>query len=381
MKSPTDLNAEQHRAVHTRGGPLLVLAGAGSGKTRVITYRIAELIRRGTPPERILAVTFTNKAAREMRERAVALLGKGRKGKEKPEISTFHSLCVRILRRNIERLGYPAKFAIYDGNEQESIARTTLRELRVGQEKLRPGDLLAIIGGWKTRGIRPSEAEKVAETDREQLAAMAFERYQGALRAAGAVDFDDLLLLTEELFARFPDVRAAEAGRFDHVLIDEYQDTNALQYRIVKALAQDHRNLCVVGDDDQSIYGWRGADIRKILGFPRDFPGAKVVRLQTNYRSTRPILEAANTVIRNNSARHDKTLESARGDGEPVRCVRLEDEMGARPTSSSARSAACCASRRLARPTSPSSAARRSSSGRSRPSCERTGSRTWWSAG
>ena len=321
-----DLNSEQRRAVMTRKGPLLVLAGAGSGKTRVITFRIAELIRNGTRAERILAVTFTNKAAREMRERAVSLLGKRRPKDSRPEISTFHSLCVRILRRNIERLGYPAEFAIYDQNEQESIARSTLRDLRVGSEKLRPGELLSIIGSWKTRGIRPDQAEGVAETDREQLAAMAFGRYQSSLRAAGAVDFDDLLLCTEELFERFEDVRRTEARRFDHVLIDEYQDTNAIQYRIVRALAKDHMNLCVVGDDDQSIYGWRGAEVTHILNFAKDWKGATEVRLEDNYRCKETILALANTLIAHNKQRHGKVLRASRRGGDPPRFLRFDGE-------------------------------------------------------
>ncbi len=323
--SLSDLNPEQRRAVTTRRGPLLVLAGAGSGKTRVITFRIAELIRRGTPADRILAVTFTNKAAREMRERAVDLLGKTR-GKARPEISTFHSLCVRILRRNIERLGYPATFAIYDQSEQESIARTTLRDLRVGAESLRPGDLLSIIGSWKTKGVGPDRADVAAESDREQLAALAFGKYQSALRAAGAVDFDDLLLCTEELFSKFEEVRRAESRRFDHILIDEYQDTNALQYRIVKAMAKDHENLCVVGDDDQSIYGWRGAEVQHILGFANDWKGATVVRLEDNYRCREPILELANTLIANNRNRHVKVLRAFRKGGDPPRFLRFESE-------------------------------------------------------
>jgi DNA helicase-2/ATP-dependent DNA helicase PcrA len=302
-----------------------VLAGAGSGKTRVITFRIAELIRTGTAPDRILAVTFTNKAAREMRQRAMDLLGKGRK-KVKPEISTFHSLCVRILRRNIERLGYPSTFAIYDSNEQESIARNTLRDLRVGSESLRPGDLLSIIGSWKTKGVRPDRADGVAQNDREQLAAMAFGKYQSSLRAAGALDFDDLLLCTEELFSKFEEVRRAESKRFDHILIDEYQDTNALQYRIIKDLAKDHSNLCVVGDDDQSIYGWRGAEVQHILGFAKDWKGAGVVRLEDNYRCREPILELANTLIANNRNRHDKILRAFRKGGEPPRFLRFESE-------------------------------------------------------
>jgi DNA helicase II / ATP-dependent DNA helicase PcrA len=320
------MNPEQRRAVMTRSGPLLVLAGAGTGKTRVITYRIAELIRRGTSPNRILAVTFTNKAAKEMKDRAVALLGKRGPKRHKPEISTFHSLCVRILRRNITRLGYPQTFSIYDGQEQESIARAVLRDLRVGHEKLRPGDLLGFIGRWKTHGTRPDEAEASGQGDKELLAALAYARYQSALRAAGAVDFDDLLLCTEQLFAGFEDARKAEASRFDHILVDEYQDTNATQYRIVKALAKDHRNLCVVGDDDQSIYAFRGAEVTHILGFERDWPKATVVRLEENYRCREAILVLANTLIAHNRTRHKKVLRASRPEGSPPRFLRFENE-------------------------------------------------------
>ncbi|MCB9581141.1 MAG: UvrD-helicase domain-containing protein [Polyangiaceae bacterium] len=323
----TGLNRAQHEAVKTLSGPLLVLAGAGTGKTRVITYRIAELIRNRVRADRILAVTFTNKAAREMKERALTLLGK-RRGKKQPtpEISTFHSLCVRILRRHATELGYPPQFSIYDRSDQESIARQALRDIRVGHEKLRPGDMLHLVGGWKSQSIRPPEALELAKTDKEQLAALAYEKYDAAVRACGAMDFDDLLLKTEELFDRFPEVRFAEATRFDHLLIDEYQDTNGLQYRIVKALAERHRNLCVVGDDDQSIYGWRGAEVTHILSFSRDWPDAKVVRLEDNYRSRSPIIELANTLIVHNAQRHDKSLRAYRGDGEPPRFVRFEDE-------------------------------------------------------
>ena len=237
-------------------GPLLVLAGAGTGKTRVVTHRIAELIRHGTPAERILAVTFTNKAASEMQQRMATLLGK--RLKQRPEISTFHSLCVRVLRRQIHVLGYPKAFAIYDRSDQESIARARVREIKVAAESLRPSELLYFISRWKSSSVRPTQAAEVSVTDKEHLAAAGYRRYQKALRAAGAVDFDDLLILTEELFERFPDIRKVEAARFNHVLIDEYQDTNGSQYRIVKGLVAGHRNLCVVGDDDQSIYGWRG---------------------------------------------------------------------------------------------------------------------------
>ena len=320
------LNAAQKDAVSTLAGPLLVLAGAGTGKTRVVTFRIAELIKHRTAPDRILAVTFTNKAAGEMQERAASLLGKRRKGDKRPEISTFHSLCVRILKRHITRLGYPAQFAIYDRGDQESVARAALRDIRVDGAVLRPSDLVNIISRWKTAAIRPAEAAAVAGSDKEHLAAMAYRRYQRSLKTAGAVDFDDLLLCTEELFATQPDVLTAEAGRFDHLLIDEYQDTNGAQYRIVKALASPHRNLCVVGDDDQSIYGWRGAEVAHILRFKRDWPEAKVVRLEENYRSIGAILHMANTLIAFNRQRHDKVLRACREEGERPRVMQYPDE-------------------------------------------------------
>jgi len=319
----TDLNPAQLDAVTTLSGPMLVLAGAGTGKTRVVTYRIARLIRNRVRPGRILAVTFTNKAAGEMRQRATELIGK--RLKDEPEISTFHSLCVRILRRNIQHLGYPTAFAIYDRGDQESVARSALREIKVSDGMLRSGDLINFIGRWKTASVRPPQAAAMAETDKEHLAAAAYRRYQNALKAAGALDFDDLLLCTEDLFRRFAAVRKAEAGRFDHLLVDEYQDTNGSQYRIVKALAGKHRNLCVVGDDDQSIYGWRGAEVTHILSFKNDWPEAKVVRLEVNYRSTRQILDWANRLIAFNRLRHDKVLRAVKT-GESPRILQLKDE-------------------------------------------------------
>ncbi|MEN6449193.1 MAG: UvrD-helicase domain-containing protein [Thermoguttaceae bacterium] len=318
-----DLNPAQYDAVQSLAGPLLVLAGAGTGKTRVVTYRIAELIRHRTRPSRILAVTFTNKAAAEMQQRAAALLGK--RLPERPEISTFHSLCVRILRRHARELGYPTSFAIYDRGDQEAVARTALREIKIPTAVLRPGDLLYLISRWKSSSIRPDEAATLAQTDREHLAAAAYRRYQNALRSSGAMDFDDLLLVTEELFAKSAKSRQAEADRFDQLLVDEYQDTNASQYRIVKHLAAGHRNLCVVGDDDQSIYGWRGADVTHILRFKQDWPDAKVVRLEINYRSTHEIIEWANRLIAFNKLRHGKVLRATfRGD--PPRVKQLKDE-------------------------------------------------------
>lgn len=317
------LNQPQQEAVNTLKGPMLVLAGAGSGKTRVVTFRIANLIKHRTRPERILAVTFTNKAAAEMQERLSGLLGKL---KERPQISTFHAHCVRVLRRHARKLGYPERFAIYDRGDQESLARGVLREIRVPNELMRPGDLLYQISKWKTGSVRPPEAAKVAMNDKEHLAAMGYRRYQKTLQTTGAMDFDDLLLLTEELFENHAVARQAEAALFDHLLVDEYQDTNGSQYRIIKALATEHRNLCVVGDDDQSIYGWRGAEVQHILRFNKDWPDAKVIRLEFNYRSTAAILDIANKLISYNKVRHDKVLRPARAGGEPPRILQYKNE-------------------------------------------------------
>jgi len=326
------LNPAQREAVETLSGPLLVLAGAGTGKTRVVTYRIARLIQSGVAPERILAVTFTNKAADEMQQRAAALLKRSR-GDTKPEISTFHSLCVRILRRNASKIGLPDKFAIYDRSDQQNLARQALREISVPGAMMRPGDLLAIISGWKCASVRPAQAVRKATSDREHLAASAYRRYQKALEANGAVDFDDLLLRTCDLFADNAKARRTEAERFDHILIDEYQDTNRSQYLLVKALAEGHRNLCVVGDDDQSIYGWRGAEVAHILRFERDWPGAKVVRLEENYRSAEPILGFANQLIVYNRKRHEKLLRATRtGEADPELVAYPDEETEAEQT-------------------------------------------------
>jgi DNA helicase-2/ATP-dependent DNA helicase PcrA len=306
MSSLSDLNDSQHQAVTTLSGPLLVLAGAGTGKTRVITFRMAELIRSGIDSGRILSVTFTNKAAREMTGRMSGLLLK--RLKTRPHISTFHSLCVRILREEIEALGYPRQFVIYDRGDQESAARKALRDIRVGDATLKPADLLSCIGRWKMNGVPPEQAADVIHDDRDYLAASAYRRYQLSLRAAGAVDFDDLLLLTAQLFHHFPEVLTRQQNKFDHVQIDEYQDTNEMQFQIVAALVREHRNLCVVGDDDQSIYGWRGAEVKHILGFQQQFPGATVVRLQDNYRCTTQIIQCANQLVHHNLGRHEKVL-------------------------------------------------------------------------
>ncbi len=249
-----------------------------------------------------------------------------KKDTPRPEISTFHSLCVRILRRHIKQLGFPEKFVICDRNEQESQARAVLRELRAPSTALAPGDLLGIISRWKSASVRPPQAAELAHSERDILAAAAYRRYQDNLKRVGAVDFDDLLLHTEELLTKFPAVRRAEAGRFDHVLIDEYQDTNRSQYEIVRALAGGHRNLCVVGDDDQSIYGWRGAEVTHILSFKRDWPEAKVVRLEDNYRSTAAIIAYANTLIAFNRNRHEKVLKASQEGGTRPAILQCQDE-------------------------------------------------------
>jgi len=322
------LNPAQYEAVHAAPGPLLVLAGAGTGKTRVVIARIAHLVWRGAKPSRILAVTFTNKAAREMLARAQKGLKKG--STEKPEISTIHSLCVRILRRHAARLGYPDRFAIIDRGEQEAAARSVLKELKIADTVLRPADLLDRVGRWKSRAVRADAALDAVPTDADDswtLAAAGYRRYQNALKAAGAVDFDDLLLLVDELFLHHEDVRRAEAGRFDHLLIDEYQDTSGIQERILSALARDHKSICVVGDDDQSIYAWRGAEVSHILDFANRWPGAKIVRLEENYRSTPEIIRAANMLIERNGRRHGKTLVSNAPSGVPPAIIQAQDEV------------------------------------------------------
>ncbi len=327
-----ELNPPQQDAVDTLSGPLLVLAGAGTGKTRVVTFRVANLIRNGIRPDRILAVTFTNKASMEMQERIghrLKLPKKIRRGQPaplRPAVGTFHSHCVQILKRHAKELGYPNKFTIYDRGDAESVARTVLREIRVHDDMLKPNDFLSIVSRWKNQGIRPEQADAAATSDKEHLAASAFKRYQRSLKLHAAFDFDDLLVCTEQILVENDKVRREEASRYDHVLVDEYQDTNGTQYRIIQALAIDHRNLCVVGDDDQSIYGWRGAEVRHILNFKNDWSEAKVVRLEDNYRSTDSILQMANRLIVFNANRHDKILRAARPNGAQPRILQFPDE-------------------------------------------------------
>ena len=297
------LNAMQREAVLHEGGPLLILAGAGSGKTRTLTHRVAWLIReRQVPPWRILAVTFTNKAAAEMRERLQRLVD----SPELPWVSTFHAACVRILRREISVLGYTSDFTIYDDQDQQRLLKGILKDLSVSEKVLKPGSAAAFIDGAKNQGLLPGQ---VARRDSfGELTARVYELYQQALKRANALDFGDLLLCTVRLFEEHAEVRQRYSERFMYLMVDEFQDTNQVQYRLIKMLAARHGNLCVVGDDDQSIYAWRGADIANILGFERDFPGSRIIRLEQSYRSSATILQAAGEVVACNIGRKGKTL-------------------------------------------------------------------------
>ena len=317
------LNPEQAAAADTIDGPVLVLAGAGTGKTRVITYRIAYMLRSGIPPEQILGMTFTNKAAREMRERLASLVDAA--VARRVTLGTFHSFCIRILRREIAKLGYLPAFTIADDSDQQGLLKQAAGALGCAQGEFPLSTVQAMISGWKNRLIQPEEARRSADTTFESVAAQIYEEYQLLLEMQNSLDFDDMLMLVYRLFTEHPDVLERYRDHYRYLLIDEYQDTNAAQFTIVKQLAGDRRNLCVVGDDDQSIYSWRGADISNILGFPEQFPGAKVVKLEQNYRSTARILNAANAVIGLNEKRHEKRLWSDLGEGEPVRVVTLEN--------------------------------------------------------
>ena len=307
------LNDRQREAVEHTEGPLLVLAGAGSGKTRVLTHRIAYLIDQGVMPWQILAITFTNKAAGEMRERVDAMLGGTGAN---VFVSTFHSMCVRILRRDIERLGYGRDFTIYDTDDQRTLMKQVIKDLSMDTKMYRERAVLSAISAAKNE-MRDWETYRDEAVDYyERNVARLYEAYEEQLRKNNALDFDDLLLKTVELFKEFPEVLMGWQERFHYIMVDEYQDTNTVQFEIVRMLSAKYRNLCVVGDDDQSIYKFRGANIENILSFERSFPGAKVVKLEQNYRSTKAILRAANEVIRNNQGRKEKSLWTENEEGQ-----------------------------------------------------------------
>ena len=318
------LNKEQREAVETVDGPLLVLAGAGSGKTRVLTYRIANLIENhGVAPWSILALTFTNKAAKEMKERTDKLIGI-----EESDmwVTTFHSFCVRVLRIDIDRLGYDSRFVIYDEQDQNGIIKDIVSPQIFDEKRMSKGLVRSMISQAKNSGESPERFLLDSGTGMDDKLVEIYRAYQKKLKSSNALDFDDLLIKTVELFETCPDVLEKYRKKFKFVLVDEYQDTNAPQYRIIKLICGEHRNICVVGDDDQSIYGWRGADIRNILDFEKDFPGAKVIRLEQNYRSTKAILDCANSVITHNMGRKSKKLWTAKVGGSPVEFLSVQNE-------------------------------------------------------
>ena len=318
-----DLNPAQLEAVRQTEGPLIIFAGAGSGKTRVLTYRVAYLLQQGVSPFRILAVTFTNRAAQEMRQRAINLAGPV--GRD-VWISTFHSLAVRILRQEVQYTPYDRNFVIYDQDDQATLMKHCLRELSLDDKQFRPRTLLAAIGGLKNELVEPNEFEQKTRDEREAVLARVYKLYQAKLREQNALDFDDLLFQTVDLFRAQPLVLEHYQHRFQYVMVDEYQDTNRAQYTLVHQIAAGFENLCVVGDDDQSIYGWRGADISNILEFERDYPEAQMIKLEQNYRSTQRILTVANSVIANNKGRKPKQLWTSNRIGEPICYYQADDE-------------------------------------------------------
>jgi DNA helicase II / ATP-dependent DNA helicase PcrA len=332
MLSLSSLNAQQREAVETIRGPVLILAGAGTGKTRVITYRVAHMVQREITAGNILAVTFTNKAAREMQERVAKLLPRktrresgqeSRETESRPTICTFHSLCVRILRQHIHRLGYKREFVIYDESDQLGAMKKILAQISMKGGKIDPAAVLAMVSRLKNGG---GQAPSYADESQVAMARHLRPRYESSLHACNAVDFDDLILLTLRLFSEHSDALEACRAKYRYVMVDEYQDTNGAQFQLVHALTREHRNICVVGDDDQSIYGWRGAEISNLLDMEKHFPEVKVIKLEQNYRSTNTILNAANAVIRHNVRRRGKHLWSQKGDGPKILLHTFEKE-------------------------------------------------------
>ncbi|MGG1291773.1 DNA helicase PcrA [Bacillus smithii] len=318
------LNKEQQEAVKTTEGPLLIMAGAGSGKTRVLTHRIAYLmVEKAVNPYNILAITFTNKAAREMKERVSQLMGGAA---EEVWISTFHSMCVRILRRDIDRIGFNRNFTILDTTDQQSVIKGILKDKNLDPKKFDPRSILGTISSLKNELIDPESYSKQAGSYYERIVSEVYEEYQKRLRKNQSLDFDDLIMTTIHLFQRVPDVLEYYQRKFQYIHVDEYQDTNRAQYLLVKLLASRFQNLCVVGDSDQSIYRWRGADISNILSFEKDYPNAHVILLEQNYRSTKRILQAANEVIKNNYNRKPKKLWTENPEGKKIVYFRAENE-------------------------------------------------------
>ena len=322
------LNAAQTEAVKITSGPLLILAGPGSGKTKTLTHRIAHLIANcGIKPDEILAVTFTNKAAKEMRSRLARLLERENSWYFMPFMGTFHGICVKILRESGTAIQIDEKFVIYDESDRLGLVKRSMRDLNISDREVKPQLAVAVISSNKNKMISSAEALDQARGQRQKLLAMIYERYEIMRQSANALDFDDLLLEVVRLFRTKPKVRALWQERFLHILVDEYQDTNYAQYQIVKMLVNEQRNICVVGDDWQSIYSWRGADFTNILNFKRDWPEAKEVKLEQNYRSTNNILQAAQRLIEQNQQRTDKKIWTEAGDGKPIDVIETRDEV------------------------------------------------------
>ena len=319
----TELNPQQTEAVISDGSPLLLVAGAGSGKTRVITYRIANLIEKGVYPWNILAVTFTNKAADEMKSRIYKLLGK----KVGLNIGTFHSICVRILRNEVERIGLKPNFVIYDALDQRYLIKQICKELNLCKKTFRPNNIAEKISSAKNRLLTPDIYKNGEKDYHAKIVSKIYDIYYEKLRSNNAMDFDDIILYTVKLLREDPEILLKYQNKFKCILVDEYQDTNHAQYRMIQLLAGDGNNLCVVGDPDQSIYRWRGADITNIMMFEKDYPNAKVINLEQNYRSTQSILGAANSVIKNNRYRKHKNLWSEKDFGDPVSICNGDDEL------------------------------------------------------
>ncbi|MED5018957.1 DNA helicase PcrA, partial [Paenibacillus chibensis] len=318
------LNPPQQQAVEATEGPLLILAGAGSGKTRVLTHRIAYLIAtRKAPPWGILAITFTNKAAREMQERVTKLVGG--EGRD-IWVSTFHSMCVRILRKDIDRIGFNSNFTILDSTDQLSLVRNCMKDLNLDTKKFEPKAILSLISTAKNELITPAQYEQKAGDYIESIAAKVYTMYQRRLKSNNSLDFDDLIMATIQLFKEVPDVLDFYQKKFQYIHVDEYQDTNRAQYMLCRMLADGHHRICVVGDSDQSIYRWRGADISNILNFEEDYPEARTIMLEQNYRSTSTILNAANEVIKLNGGRKPKKLWTDKGDGDKIKVYRADSE-------------------------------------------------------
>lgn len=321
------LNKNQAEAVCLHDGPLLILAGAGSGKTKTLTHRIAYLIQNGVSPYEILSVTFTNKAAKEMRERVAELIGQDHQNRSfMPFMGTFHSICVRLLRQDGEAVGIPKNFVIFDESDRQSLIKQVAKRQHINDKEFKPRTLAGLISGAKNELVSPSEYLASATLPQQKAAAAIYPEYEKALREAGALDFDDLIGRTVDMLKNNEELREKWQKQFKYIMVDEYQDTNGAQYKLIKLLLSSEQNLCVVGDDWQSIYSWRGADFRNILNFETDFPNAKIVKLEENYRSTKNILDAAHLVITKNEQRSDKELWTKAGPGNPVQIIQVSSE-------------------------------------------------------